>query len=94
MIALVTGASSGIGREIAKNLALRGINLILVARRTERLLQLKNEIQFNCPNVKVKTITADLSKENQCIELYNKLKDYNIEFLFNNAGFGIYGKYK
>ena len=93
MIALVTGASSGIGKELAKNLALRGINLILVARRTERLVQLKNEIQYNCPEIKVKIITADLSKENQCIELYEKLKRYNIDFLFNNAGFGIYGKF-
>lgn len=93
MIALITGASSGIGRELAKNLASRGINLILVARRTERLTELKQEIKYNCPEVKVKTITADLSKENQCFELYNKVKEYNIDFLFNNAGFGLYGKF-
>ena len=93
MIALITGASSGIGRELAKNLASRGVHLILVARRTERLLELKQEIQFNCSHIKVKTITADLSKENQCFELYNKVKDYNIDFLFNNAGFGLYGSF-
>ncbi len=93
MIALVTGASSGIGRELAKNLALRGIHLILVARRTERLLALKEEIRYNCPNVKVKTITADLSKENQCYEVYEKVKQFDIDFLFNNAGFGLYGKF-
>lgn len=47
MIALITGASSGIGKEMAKNLATRGVNLILVARRTERLLALKEEIVYN-----------------------------------------------
>ncbi len=93
MIALITGASSGIGKELAKNMASRGVNLILVARRTQRLLMLKQEIQYNCPSVKVKAITADLSKENQCIELYEKTKDYNIDFLFNNAGFGLYGDF-
>lgn len=93
MIALITGASSGIGRELAKNMASRGVNLILVARRTERLLQLKQEIQYNCSNVKVKTITADLSREDRCRELYEKVKDYNIDFLFNNAGFGLYGDF-
>ncbi|MCH5325098.1 MAG: SDR family oxidoreductase [Eubacterium sp.] len=93
MIALITGASSGIGKELAKNMASRGVHLILVARRTERLLKLKQEIQFNCPNVRVKTITADLSRESQCIELYEKTKGYNIDFLFNNAGFGLYGDF-
>ena len=85
MIALITGASSGIGKEMAKNLATRGVNLILVARRTERLLALKEEIVYNCPEIKVKTITADLSKEEQCFGLYNKVKEYKIDFLFNNA---------
>ncbi len=93
MIALITGASSGIGREMAKNLATRGVNLILVARRTERLFELKEEIKFNCPGVKVKTITADLSKQQQCFDLYDRVKDYRIDFLFNNAGFGLYGAF-
>ena len=52
MIALITGASSGIGREMAKNLATRGVNLILVARRTERIIALKEEIKYNCPERK------------------------------------------
>lgn len=93
MIALITGASSGIGKEMAKNLATRGVNLILVARRTERLLALKEEIVYNCPEIKVKTITADLSKEEQCFELYDRVKEYKIDFLFNNAGFGLYGPF-
>ena len=83
MIALITGASSGIGKEMAKNLATRGVNLILVAIRTERLLALKEEIVYNCPEIKVKTITADLSKEEQCFELYDRVKEYKIDFLFN-----------
>lgn len=93
MIALITGASSGIGRELAKNLASRGVSLILAARRTERLNQLKQEIKFNCPDVRVKTVTVDLSKENQCFELYEMAKPYKIDFLFNNAGFGLYGDF-
>ena len=93
MIALITGASSGIGKEMAKNLAPRGVNLILVARRTERLLALKEEIVYNCSEIKVKTITADLSKEEQCFGLYDRVKDYKIDFLFNNAGFGLYGPF-
>ncbi len=59
----------------------------------ERLLALKEEIVYNCPEIKVKTITADLSKEEQCFGLYNKVKDYKIDFLFNNAGFGLYGPF-
>lgn len=93
MIALITGASSGIGRELAKNLASRGVHLIITARRADRLAELKSDIKFNCPNVKVKIIVADLSVESQCFELYEKIKNYNIDFLFNNAGFGLYGEF-
>ncbi len=93
MIALITGASSGIGRELAKNLASRGVHLIITARRTERLVQLKEEIRELYPSVRVKVITADLSKESSCYELYNRVKDYRVDFLFNNAGFGLYGRF-
>ena len=72
MIALITGASSGIGREMAKNLATRGVSLILVARRTERLLALKEEIIYNCPEIKVKTITAALDEKDR--EEFSRLK--------------------
>ncbi len=92
MIALVTGASSGIGRDIARSLAKHGINVILTARRRDRLSELKEELTREY-GVKVMYITADLSREEQCFALYNKVKKYNIDILINNAGFGVFGKF-
>ena len=84
--ALITGASSGIGMEIAKELNKRGFNLILVARRLDRLQALKEQLKGD-----ITAICCDLSVENNCIELYNKVKDYDISILINNAGFGDIG---
>ena len=89
MKALVTGASSGIGREIAKYLASKGYSLIISARNYEKLTQLKKEIR----NVDVRIITADLSVEEEVYSLYEEVKGENIDFLINNAGFGAYGKF-
>jgi short-subunit dehydrogenase len=89
MKALITGASSGIGREMAKYLALLNYDLFLVARNTEKLEELKNEIK----NVAVRVITLDLSRKQDCIDLYEHTKDENIDFVINNAGFGAYGKF-
>ncbi len=89
MTALVTGASSGIGKDIAKYLASKNYDLILTARREDRLYELKNEIK----NVKVKVIPLDLSIEENCFKLYEETKKYNVDFLVNNAGFGAYGKF-
>ena len=88
MKALVTGASSGIGRDIAKVLADKGYDLILVARRTELLEELKLNLSTN-----VKIITADLSDEKACLELYEKTKNDNVDVLVNNAGFGVFGEF-
>lgn len=88
MKALITGASSGIGRDIAKVLADKGYDLILVARRTELLEKIKSELSVN-----VRVITADLSDEKQCFELYEKTKDEDIDVLVNNAGFGVFGEF-
>lgn len=85
-IALVTGASSGIGKEIAKELNKHGYDLILVARRLDRLNELKKQLKGN-----IVTINCDLLKKENCIELYNKVKEYNISVLVNNAGFGAIG---
>ncbi len=92
MIALITGASSGIGEELAKNLAHRGFNLILTARRRERLVEIKQNIIKN-HDVKVKILPYDLSRKEDCISLYNDVKDLNIDILINNAGFGLFGKF-
>lgn len=92
MIALVTGASSGIGRDIARSLAKHGINVIITARRRDRLIELKNEL-MNEYGVKVMCIAADLSKEDHAFKLYDAVKKYNIDILINNAGFGVFGKF-
>lgn len=88
MTALITGASSGIGRDIARCLAEKGYDLILVGRRENRLEELKTELK----NVKVKTIVLDLSVAENCYELHRLTQDDKVEFLVNNAGFGVYGK--
>lgn len=92
MIALVTGASSGIGRDIARSLAKHGINVIVTARRHDRLAELKKEL-IEQYGVKVMCISADLSKENQVLKLYDSAKKYNIDILINNAGFGVFGEF-
>lgn len=86
-IALVTGASSGIGRDIAHELDKRGYSLILCARREDRLLELKNQLK----NAQI--ITKDLNVVENCIDLYNIVKDKNISVLINCAGFGDFGKF-
>ena len=92
MIALVTGASSGIGRDIARSLAKHGINVIITARRRDRLETLKKELTEQY-GVKVKIIAADLSDTKQCIELHRRVKKYNIDIFVNNAGFGVFGEF-
>jgi len=86
MRALITGASSGIGRDMAKILATKGYDLILVARDEEKLNSLKNELNAN-----VKLITMDLSIENNCKKLHAENPD--IDLLINNAGFGDCGNF-
>ena len=92
MIALVTGASSGIGRDIARSLARHGINVIITARRRDRLEELKAELVEKY-GVKVHIIVADISDTRQCIELHDRVKKYNIDIFVNNAGFGVFGEF-
>ena len=89
MKALITGASSGIGRDMARELAKRGCDLILVARRVNRLEEIKNEIT----GVSDETIECDVSTEENCIKLYNSVKDKGVDMLVNNAGFGLAGEF-
>ncbi len=88
MTALITGASSGIGRNMAEILSEKGYSLILVARRRDRLEELKSKLKTDC-----KIITADLSDAQACISLYNEVKDEKIDILINNAGFGVFGAF-
>ena len=81
--ALITGASSGIGREFAHLLEQKGYDLILVARREELLNELKNELKCD-----VVVFPYDLSIEDNCKELIEKIKEYNISIFINNAGYG------
>lgn len=88
-IALITGASSGIGRDMSKDLAKRGYNLILVSRDEQKLEELKKE--FN--EIEVTVIAMDLSDSENCKKLYKEVKNKfgNIDILINNAGFGEFG---
>ena len=82
MKVLITGASSGIGRDLAKVLSNNYDEMILVGRDKERLEDLKKDIN----NSNVKIVSTDLSNVDNCIKLYNDNKD--IDLLINNAGFG------
>lgn len=86
MKALITGATSGIGREMAILLAKRGIDLIIASRDTKKMQQLARRLPVN-----VRIITVDLSKEANCYSLYHAVKKEDIDILINNAGFGAYG---
>ena len=86
MKALITGASSGIGRDVARELSKKGYDLILVARDENKLQQLKQELTTN-----IEIVSLDLSNVENCKELYEKHKD--IDILINNAGFGDCGKF-
>lgn len=91
---LVTGASKGIGLELAKLFAKDKYNLILVARSEDILNNLKVEFEKEYA-IKVEVIVSDLTKENAAYELYEKTSNLNlrVEHLINNAGFGDYGEY-
>lgn len=90
MKALITGASSGIGKDMAFYLASLGYDVILTARREERLKQIAKEI--NAQNGgQAFFMECDLSKRKECVRLYKLLKDEKIDILINNAGFGYHG---
>ena len=87
--ALITGASSGIGRDIAKYLSRMGCELILVARNKEALKDVASKLK-----VDTKIIVLDLSVPENCIKLYNQVKKEDITILVNNAGFGTLGEFE
>ena len=92
--ALVTGASSGIGYELAKVLAKDGKNLVIVARSQDKLEELKTEIE-NKYGTSVRVLPKDLSNPNAPQEIFSELeKDgVNVDVLVNNAGYCVYGMF-
>jgi short-subunit dehydrogenase len=91
---LITGASSGIGWELAKIHAASGGDLVLVARNIRQMEKLKTSILQN-HSVQIHLIEKDLSKDNAAEELYEyvKAQEWDIDILINNAGFGYYGMF-
>ena len=92
--ALITGASKGIGKELALIFAKDNINLVLVARSSEILNQFKEELESKY-SISVLVIVKDLCSRNSVEELFSEIKDNNteIDYLVNNAGFGDYGAF-
>lgn len=86
MKALITGASSGIGKEMAKYLSKLGFDLILVSQNQEKLDKVKEELEGN-----IQVIATDLSLAQNCVSLYNSVE--NVDILINNAGFGMFGEF-
>ena len=89
MKALITGASTGIGREMAIYLSELGYDLYVVARSLDKLNSLKDNVRTN-----VSIYEYDLSVLDNCYKLYDELKDKEIDIVINNAGFGTYGDYE
>lgn len=92
--ALITGASSGIGKEFAHIHAERGGDLVIIARREEKLMALKTELE-NKHGIKVMVIAKDLTLPGAASEIYEAVKQAGVEvnYLINNAGFGGRGKF-
>ena len=92
--ALITGASSGIGKELARIHASKGGNVVLVARRGAELESLRTELEDKY-RVDVSIFQQDLTKESAAKNVYEFCKEKNIEieYLMNNAGFGGHGKF-
>ena len=89
MKALITGASSGIGREMAIYLSELGYDLVVVGRSKKRLSELEKVVK-----TKIDIYEYDLSIIDNCYKLYDNLKQEKIDIIINNAGFGLFGSYK
>ena len=91
---LITGASSGIGEEFARELASKGANLILVARNTKKLESLADELKAKYSNESF-VFSADLSSLEAPREIFKAVKDKNfsVDILINNAGFAKHGSF-
>ncbi len=88
MKALITGASSGIGRDMALLLSKKGYDLIIASRNTQKMEQVQKRLSTH-----VEIITVDLSNTEDCYKLYNIVKQQDIDVVINNAGFGAFGNF-
>jgi short-subunit dehydrogenase len=98
--ALITGGSSGLGQEFARLLVSRGYNLVLTARRHDRLVQFREELLADSHSqneraIDIRLITTDLATHDGAKNLAAEVDSLNVEIdlLINNAGFGIYGSF-
>ena len=93
--ALITGSSGGIGEEFAGRFARRGVNLVLVARRADKLQQLRDTLLERHPDLVVDVIAADLATPGSAADLAKRIADIGrrIDILVNNAGVGLHGKF-
>jgi len=93
--ALITGASSGIGQELAKLFAQDGYNLVLVGRNEDKLDRLAEVFRGNYGTQEITIINKDLSREDVAIELYEEVKarGIQVDILVNDAGVSTYGKF-
>jgi hypothetical protein len=90
--AVVTGASDGIGREIARGLAARGLKLVLVARRGEQLAQIADEIGRS-PSVETRVMSADLGRADDVARVLRETRSLDVGLLVASAGFGTAGNF-
>lgn len=90
---LITGATAGIGYELAKLFAMDGYNLILIARDKERLVKVKEKLEIY--NINVDILSVDLSVDNSCEKVFNFVDEKNltVDILINNAGVGSFGEF-
>jgi short-subunit dehydrogenase len=93
--ALITGSSGGIGEEFARQLAARQVNLVLVARRVDKLEELRSALLELSPGLRVDVVSADLSVPGSAADLSSKVSalGHGIDILVNNAGIGLHGDF-
>lgn len=89
---LITGGAAGLGYEFAKLAAADGYDLILIDIDSEKLNEAKEAIEKSS-NQNITIISRDLCKQNVAHEIYEEIKEKNIEILINNAGFGVFGEF-
>jgi uncharacterized protein len=90
--ALVTGASSGLGAEFVRQLSAKGLNVVLVARRQERMQELAAEVQ-EAYTTQTRILPVDLTSPGACEQVAEQVSDLEMGLLVNNAGYGMLGAY-